>query len=221
MLKHHVLGTSVNGQPILVYELKHDAPAMLLVAGIHGDEPQSAFVGDRLVDLLNTRVGDMLDEHLLVIPRLNPDGLDCGTRSNAHGVDINRNFPTTNWKHGQPGDRYYGGSATASEPETQLILDVMRRFTPRRILAIHCIDRPKHCLNFDGPAQALAEAMSKANGYEVRADIGHPTPGSIGTWMGYDRKIPVVTLELPADEEPEKCWQDNRDAIMNFIQAEP
>ena len=61
--------------------------------------------------------------------------------------------------------------------------------------------------------------MAKENSYEVRCDIGHATPGSLGIWAGYERQILTITLELPANETDEKCWQDNRDAVMSFIQA--
>ena len=219
MLKTHMLATSAEGRPIYAYELKNESPAILIVGGMHGDEPQSAFVADRIVELLQTRIGDMMDEHLIVVPQLNPDGLERGSRKNSREVDINRNFPTANWSKNEPDDPYHGGLNAGSEPETQLILELIRRHSPRRILTVHCIDDERHCVNFDGPAEALARAMAKENGYEVRSDIGHATPGRLGTWAGYERQILTITLELPAGETDEKCWQDNRDAVMSFIQA--
>lgn len=219
MRKQHVLGTSVHGRPIHAEEFEYEAPVVLVIAGVHGDEPQSAVIGDRLIELLTHDIGSMMRQHVLIIPRLNPDGLHEGTRVNANGVDLNRNFPTANWKLSERGDRYYGGPSAGSEPETQLVMEVMRRYTPRRILAVHCIDPPRHCVNYDGPALRLAETMAAANRYDIRAHIGHPTPGSMGTWIGYERKIPMVTLEMPSNAEAENCWTSNRDAIVNFIIA--
>lgn len=220
MIKTHVLATSVEGRPIHAYELVNDAPVIFVVAGIHGDEPQSAFVGDCIIELLKTRVGDLMDERLLVIPRLNPDGLERASRQNANRVDLNRNLPTANWKLVDETDPYYGGHMAASEPETQLILEIIRRFQPRRILAIHCIEPERSCINYDGPAEHLAKKMAAENNYEIRADIGYETPGSLGVWAGYERKIPTVTLELPENKHHEECWRENRDAILSFIQAE-
>ncbi len=220
MLRTHVLGTSVRGRPIRAYELDNPAPVILIIGCVHGDEPQSAFAAEALVELLQTSVGEMMDEHVFVVTCLNPDGLELATRKNANGVDLNRNFPTANWRRGDPQDMFYGGSMAGSEPETQVVLDLIRRQQPRRILVIHCIEPTRHCVNYDGPAQSLAELMAKSNGYPVVADIGHPTPGSLGTWIGYERKIPTVTLELPENLDAETCWQTNRNAIMDFIQAE-
>ena len=220
MVKTHMLASSVEGRPIHAYELENDAPAMLIFGGMHGDEPQSAFAAERIVELLNTRVGEMMDEHLIVVPQLNPDGLERGTRKNFNGVDLNRNFPTANWVKVDPQDDYYGGQMAGSEPETQLVLDLLRQHQPQRILAIHCIGEGRHCVNYDGPAQHLADLMAHENEYEVRSHIGHATPGSLGTWAGFERQIPVITLELPEDKDSEECWRDNRNAIMNFIQQE-
>lgn len=220
MLKTHMLATSAEGRSIHAYELDNDAPAILIVGGMHGDEPQSAFVADRIVELLQTRIAEMMDEHLIIVPRLNPDGLERHERRNGNGVDINRNFPTANWRQVAPDDEYHGGQMAGNEPETKLLLDLIRRHQPRRILNVHCIDGGRHCINYDGPAEDLAKIMARENGYEIRADIGHDTPGSLGVWAGYERHIPTVTLELPADEPEDKCWQENRDAVMNFIQAE-
>src|ERR671929_190416 len=56
---------------------------------------------------------------------------------------------------------------------------------------------PFACINYDGPAAAWAQAVAAACGWPARADIGYPTPGSLGSWLGLDRRLPVITLELP------------------------
>ena len=178
------------------------------------------FVAKAVVELIQTKVGEMMDEHLLIIPEINPDGLSRGTRNNANGVDLNRNFPTGNWRLVAPDDPHFGGSMAGSEPETVMILDVIRRFQPRRVMAIHSIEDEKSCINYDGPAEPLAKLMARDSGYDIRSDIGHPTPGSLGLWAGFERKIPTITLELPMSKSNEDCWQENRDAVMNFIQEE-
>ena len=63
------------------------------------------------------------------------------------------------------------------------------------VLSVHA---PFACVNYDGPAQEWAEAIAASCGWPARADIGYPTPGSLGSWLGIDRGLPVITLELPA-----------------------
>lgn len=91
--KIRVIGTSVLGAPIEVYEpLKQTAP-YLVMAGQHGTEPETT--------LLLSYGLRSIDPKTLACPVIlgaNPDGLQRGTRGNANGVDLNRNFPTSNWK---------------------------------------------------------------------------------------------------------------------------
>ena len=62
------------------------------------------------------------------------------------------------------------------------------------MVAVHA---PFACVNYDGPAAPWAQAVAAACGWPARADIGYPTPGSLGSWLGIDRGLPVLTLELP------------------------
>jgi len=66
-----------------------------------------------------------------------------------------------------------------------------------RVEAVVAVHAPFACVNYDGPAAAWAEAVSTACGWPVRPQIGYPTPGSLGSWLGIDRGIPILTLELP------------------------
>jgi protein MpaA len=121
------------------------------------------------------------------------------TRVNANKVDLNRNWPTQNWRENTetPGSPYFGGPVAASEPETRALMGLMDQLQPRVIVSIHS---PYRVVNFDGPQPQtlqLAEAMAARNGYPVTASIGYPTPGSFGNWAGVERQIPTITLELP------------------------
>src|SRR4051794_27532283 len=85
-----VLGHSVQGRPIRLVRLgAADAPAPVLVVGcIPGPEPAG-----RAVPRALRRVRPPRGVRLLVLDAVNPDGCARGTRGNAHGVDLNRNFP--------------------------------------------------------------------------------------------------------------------------------
>ena len=131
----------------------------------------------------------------LFIPCLNPDGLQLGQRTNANGVDINRNFPTQNWELTEKNE-FFGGEKPASEIETQFVINVINEYQPQTILTLHA---PFKVVNYDGPAEQLAEQISQIINYPVEASIGYPTPGSFGTYAGIERQIKTITLEL--DEE--------------------
>ena len=193
-----------------------DGPrSTLVLAAIHGDEPASAVVGERLVEYLRQHPEATGGHPVAVLPVANPDGLADATRTNANRVDVNRNFPAANWKPTRPGPTHTGPYA-ASEPETCAVLSAVALTRPRRIISVHS---GLNCNNYDGPpaARVLAERVAALNGYPVRADVGYPTPGSLGSWAGVDRGIPVLTLEIPADATGEQAWEQNREAILAGI----
>ena len=74
---------------------------------------------------------------LWLVPSLNPDGVARGTRQNAHGVDLNRNFPAMWQPIGHPGSTYYAGARPFSEPETRAARDLIRRIHPQVTVWFH------------------------------------------------------------------------------------
>ncbi len=175
---------------------------MLLFGALHGDEPLGAELLVRLAAELPA------ERAAWVVPVANPDGLLAGTKDNARGVDLNRNFAATSWRREHaPG--YDPGAAPESEPETQALVKLVAESGARRLVALHS---PFRTVNFDGPARALAERMAALNGYGVSDDIGYPTPGSFGSRYGRDLGLEVITLEIPA-VPVEQAWAENRAAL--------
>lgn len=210
------LGRSVEGRPILAYWLGGGEETVVFFGAFHGDEPESAEVCEKLWQFLRDNPDLLVDRTAVIVPVVNPDGLHKGTRLNANTVDLNRNYPTDNWSGEGKGSNYWGGSMPASEPETKVVLKVLERFQPTRIVSIHC---PYKCVNYDGPAAELAQLMSEKNGYKVEPSIGYPTPGSFGNFAGVENKIPTITLELPPTGE-EDVWSDNREALVRALRGE-
>lgn len=163
----------------------------LIIGVFHGDEPQGKFL---IEEYLKTHNGT----NLLFIPCLNPDGMELGTRCNANGVDLNRNFPTKNWGEDtsaagdNPAD-YFGGPSGGSEIETRFVMEVIEKYQPELIITLHA---PYKVVNYDGPAEDIAKKISEIIKYPVESSIGYPTPGSFGTYAGIERQIPTITLEL-------------------------
>ena len=210
-------GESVDGRPLRLFELPGPGPTTLIFAGIHGSEPESTELADRLIALI-TDVPEIVDGgHVVIIPAANPDGLARGRRTNARGVDLNRNFPAANWVSNIMNPEYHPGPSPASEPESRALIELVETLQPAAVVSIHSISGGRQCNNYDGPAERLARAMAAGNGYPVRPRIGYPTPGSFGNWAGVDIGIPTVTLELPRGGSPDRLWAQNRDALLAVI----
>lgn len=203
---------SVEKVPIYHYEKKgvHKSQQRILVFSlIHGDETPAGSVGrfwlERLeaIEPRNT---------WRVIPMLNPDGVKRLTRTNANKIDINRNFPTKDWnekakmfweKDSKKSPRRFPGDVAGSEPETKCAIKHIEDFKPDMIVSIHT---PLKVLDFDGP-----KVKPPKFDYLPWKSLGH-YPGSLGRLMWYEKKVPVLTMEmkedLPASTQPLLQLQD-------------
>ena len=210
---------SVNSLPIgyKIYPPLNNKPALgrvLLMGGIHGDEYSAVSILFKWMDKLNQYHSGLFHWH--VIPLLNPDGLlkKKSQRQNANGVDLNRNFPSTDWdelalryweKRTYKNPRRYPGPSAMSEPETQWFVEVIEKFKPDAIIAVHA---PHRLVDYDGPQKA----PSRLGALRLR-QLG-TYPGSLGNYAGVDLELPVVTVELasagimPSDKEISRMWID-------------
>jgi protein MpaA len=125
-----MIGHSVDHRPIQLVHVAGPGPRILVFGCIHGNEPAGIAVV-RALEGAHPR-GD-----LWLVPSLNPDGVVAGTRQNAHGVDLNRNFGRE-WQHiGRPWTTFYSGARPWSEPETRVARDLILRIHPRYTVWFH------------------------------------------------------------------------------------
>jgi protein MpaA len=186
----------VLGLPLEVWRPKGSCH-LLVFAGIHGEEPETTYALSRALRQLAEPPG-----HVAVVLAANPDGLLRGTRGNARGVDLNRNFPASNWRAGpvtsrstleDPSDVVLSpGQAPGSEPEVGALLGLIAELTPRAVVALHA---PLACID-DARDSTLGRRLAARTGMPLVRDVGYPTPGSFGSW-GLDNGVPVVTYEFP------------------------
>jgi protein MpaA len=125
MAQRVVAAKSVDGRPIVAWTIgSNEAHRKVLVVGvIHGTELAGLAITSAL---RKERVPK--DVQLWVVPEINPDGAASGTRQNAHGVDLNRNFPYRWQPIGDP--TFYSGPRAASEAETRATIALIRRIHP-------------------------------------------------------------------------------------------
>jgi protein MpaA len=211
-------GRSVRGVPLYTRDVRSEGAKLrvLVLGAIHGDELSSGAVALHWIALAQQPAQMPQPVHWRFIPVLNPDGVMMrpSRRTNANGVDLNRNFPTPDWERDAPvywaqrthkDPRRWPGNRPLSEPETRYLYQQMQSFRPHLIVSIHA---PYGVLDFDGPSVPPSRLG------RLYLDQVGIFPGSLGNYSGVHKGVPVVTIELPnsmrtpLDAEVRQMWLD-------------
>ena len=184
------LARSVRGRAIVAHELgdPRGRTRVLVVGDIHGNEPAGITIAHRL-DMTTPPAG--MD--LWVIDDLNPDGVIAGTRQNAHGVDLNRNFPYRWRAAGTPFDQQYPGPRPLSEPESAAAARLILRLKPSVTIWFH---QPLGIVDDSSGSHTIESAFSRASGLPLASLTRYP--GSAMGWQNH--ALPSTTafvVELP------------------------
>ena len=213
-------GRSVEGRSLRLMKVGDGPRHVVFVGGIHGTEPQGAAAAAQLGQaFLDAGLGE--GTTLWIVEDLNPDGRAVASRYNARDVDLNRNFPASNYVAND--QVTHSGPEAASEPETGALVHLLQQATPTLIVVCHAdipgsgSDLPPY-VNFDGPGLADAETFSRLSGWPiVRSDRLPHTPGSLGSYVGLDQGTAILTLEFSRESAADADWNASRSAILGVI----
>src|SRR4051794_40827945 len=201
-------GPSLQGRPIVaVRRGSAGAPVRVLVTGsTHGTEPAGLAVVRRL-----RRLAPPAGVQVWTVRTVNPDGLARGTRQNARGVDLNRNFPYRWRAAGRPFVPYFPGRAAASEPETRALMRIARRVRPQ--LSIHFHQALGLVDLTGGAVPATVRAYARATG--LPAERLPAYRGTASSWENH--ALPgssAFAVELPAGALTPRGVQRHARAVL-------
>jgi hypothetical protein len=200
-------GRAINAERVGAAAAKR---VILVVAVIHGNERAGLAVTRRL-----RRARPPRGTALLLVDDLNPDGSRAGTRQNARGVDLNRNFPFAWRAMGRPFDTHYAGPGPLSEPESRAAADLVRRVRPRVTLYYHQMLR---LVDRGGGDRFLERLYARRSGLPYRA---HPAqPGSAPRWQNHAFPRDTATVvELPGGSLSRRAAARHAAAVLALARA--
>jgi protein MpaA len=206
------IGISVERRPLLVAESGTGPLRIYLIGGVHGDETEGRSA------LESVRNSPSAVATIRILRDLNPDGTFARRRHNARDFDLNRNWPASNFDPGST-----GGPAPLSEPETRALARDLHAFNPDIVVVLHSASIGP-LVNYDGPAWTLANAFAGAARavspeWHVRPDMGYATPGSLGSYLGIDKSLPILTVELQRGQDEAAAAAALRQGLAAVIRA--
>lgn len=214
--KMRTFGISENGRAIEGYELGTGSECLLFFGGIHGNEKGTVALMQRLADEVMKNPGLVSQaKRVVIIPLLNPDGYyEDIYRDNANGVNLNRNFSTSEWT-ANPDETTFAGSEPFSEAESGVLRNIVEECQPSLMLAFHSqggVVSPE--LGED--SMALAEWYITETGYQYFNDWDYP--GTATGWFAQTRNRPALTVEITNHAESD--WEINKQALLELVAAE-
>ncbi|TAH32379.1 DUF2817 domain-containing protein [Candidatus Saccharibacteria bacterium] len=201
------IGYSAKGRAITAYTFGSGSQTILYVGAIHGNERATYLLMSEWIDELESKARSIpADKTIVVIPAVNRDGLAAGSRRNANNVDLNRNFPTADWKKDvtMPGGEAVaggGGSKPLSELESVALANYTRSLSPRLVLTYHSVGwlvTP----NEAGISSSYASTYSRLSGYYVSpksaasTTFEYDTTGAYEDWLYEGPGIATILVEL-------------------------
>ncbi len=184
-----LLGRSWQGRPIRAIEVGNPSGTRVLVVGcIHGNETAGIAIADALEHLSSPP-----DLDLWIVPDLNPDGVAAGSRQNAHGVDLNRNFP---WRWRPMSGVYASGPRPLSEREARIAHALILRLHPHLTIWFH---QHLDMVWASGGERRIEKVFARVSGLPY-----HPMPQLAGSAISWQNNtLPGTTAfaaELPAGQ---------------------
>ncbi len=246
-------GRSVQGRELWWLKItdrvmeQENEPEVHFIGTIHGDEPLGTVLSLRLIDYLIGRYGSdeqvtrLIDEtEIWIMPVMNPDGMEAGSRFNAAGADLNRDFP----------DPAHELTAVAEgrQPETVAVMNWAQAHTPALAANFHSgtlvVNYPWDS-DMDGDNATEYEAAPDDALFRFIAGVyasnnplimsgpfpegitngsnWYPIRGGMQDWLYRYHGCLALTVELSEGGYPDpsvfdEYWEANRSAMLAYME---
>ncbi len=250
------IGQTVQGRELWMVKLtdqpdvEENEPEFSYISSMHGDEVVGKEMLYHLLDYMtdgygtDPRVTNLIDStEIWIMPSMNPDGTELGTRWNANGTDLNRDFPdqfvdpvntpagrepetaaVMNWKADRTIDlssNFHGGALVANYPWDS---------NPQGTSTFSPTPVPDHPL-FVSLARTYADnnvPMSQQNGGSFQNGITNGADwyainGGMQDWSfiwygGHEVLMELSLSKWPSASTLPGYWDDNLESMLAYME---
>jgi predicted deacylase len=192
------------------YTFGSGGKAILFTGTIHGNELSAKYLMEAWIRELDANTVPS-GRRIVVVPVINPDGVAAGSRYNSRGVDLNRNYDTSDWEKNvetvngdpKPGG---GGKSPGSEKETKAMMALTQQLQPALTMSYH--SSAAYAIgNTCGDSRSLAAKYSELTGYRnmtgVSGAFSYQITGTYDDWICERLGLASVLVELATSYDAE------------------
>ena len=230
-----VIGTSVKGRNLYDFAIGNPEAeySLLVVSTLHAREYICSAIMMKEIEYYlqnyNKFIGGISpakvleDMQIHYVVMANPDGVTISQtkhprwKSNARGVDLNRNFPAKKFEvGGKKGAEGYSGKKALSEPESKAVAELTKQLKKNQYLCgvvnYHAMGRiiygscTKKSLAKD--TKKMYQIAQKETGYRRAYESSRKSPGGqYREYVMYEQNIPSITIEVGSRIAPCPYWE--------------
>lgn len=237
-------GTSVQGRALWGLVISDNVnssepePEVRLSSSMHGDEVTGMIMLLNFAHYLTENYGvpgredvtNLVDNYEIhLMPMHNPDGTVLNQRANAHGVDLNRNFPepagddlvqeTENLAfmsyahshHFVMSSNYHGGALVVN-----YLWDYTYTLAPDDAA---CIKMSLEYSTYNSPMYNGSFPQGITNGADWYVALGTLQDWSYDQTGCIDATIEVSNTKWPAASQLTTFWNENRESLMHYVKS--
>jgi len=204
------IGKSTRNVPMHVRRFGRQGHRTLIIAGIDGQDVIGVAWNDLLAEALSQQPELLQSSEILILRAGNPDGLMKRSTFNSRGVLINRNFPSRRYQF-LPDQT--AGPGPASEAETQVILETLYEFRPRRVIHLTSTSGRSMVIS-NKAARDLAVSLEERFRLERRLMDPELVPGSLEDFSEGTIDAAVLTLKLSTEGGWKPSWQKHLPVVL-------
>jgi hypothetical protein len=222
LVEENSVGSSVQGKPLAYTRLGNGRKILVVAAALHGSEKAGAEFVRQMSAWFENHLDQLPpDTSIYFLPVVNPDGLQTGTRLNAHKVDLNRNWQTLNWQTDANGPsgiiQGSGGVKPFSEPETRALAEWLQQLNSRSSIPMAVIfyhiysgsqaqvlpaytTQGKDIISYP-PSVDVGQRYADASGSKIqKLWTYYSITGEAINWCG-ENQLACMDIELPKDSQ--------------------
>ncbi|HEY1064759.1 MAG TPA: DUF2817 domain-containing protein, partial [Pirellulales bacterium] len=197
-------GRTPDGRPLEKAQFGVGRRLVLFVGPLGGDEDGALAVVERLAGWFQEFPERLSDLRVMIVRTGNPDGFARGTRANARGVDLNRNFPTKGWRKIPHGNNWASGPEPASEPETEALIELIREQRPDLVWVVGSSPAAAFTSSNAG-SQVVGAVIARHCGSNLRELSVGQASGGLAAYAD-ELGLPTLATTLQDDAAPDDAW---------------